>query len=381
MRAHLQLRGLAAAGRVPLVVAPVFGRPAPPARDVRRLAARIDVLELAGAGPVADLAARLATPAGRGRAEATHPLPALCEPLTVAAAERLAALGAGTRLVHVMRAYLAPLLDALLDAPTRPLVSLDVDDVESDTQAALGHAEEAARFARLEAYYLPLVDAVSVCSSADAALLGRRHALRDVAVVPNAVRLPRDAAAPPAGAGLVLVGTLAYAPNADAASWICREVLPLLPGVPLAIVGSRPPEAVRALAADPRVEVAADVRDLRAWYANAAVAIAPAAAGGGTRIKVLEAFAHARPVVATSAGARGLDLDGAVVVADAPAAFAAACRRLLDDPAAAATLAARGREAVRRRYAVEVVSRSIADRASRMLARCPTAPGGATAST
>ena len=128
-------------------------------------------------------------------------------------------------------------------------------------------------------------------------------------LVPNAVRRPTEVSSVGrARHELVFVGNLSYGPNADGAEWLCREVLPRLHEARVALVGSRPGPQVLELAADRRVTVAADVPDVTPWYRSSAVAVAPIRAGGGTRIKILEALAHRRPVVATTVGARGLAL-------------------------------------------------------------------------
>jgi glycosyltransferase involved in cell wall biosynthesis len=162
-----------------------------------------------------------------------------------------------------------------------------------------------------------------------------------------------------------MVGTLGYYPNADGAAFLCRDVVPLLGrnGQPprVAIVGSKPPESVRALGALPEVSVFADVPDVAPYYAAAKVAVVPLRAGGGSRIKILEAFAHGRPVVSTRIGAEGLAVaDGRhLLLADTAEAFAAAVRRLLSDPDLAARLAAEARQLVDERYDFECVAREI----------------------
>jgi glycosyltransferase involved in cell wall biosynthesis len=100
--------------------------------------------------------------------------------------------------------------------------------------------------------------------------------------------------------------------------------------------------------AGPTVEVTGTVPDLEPWYARTRVALAPLLTGGGSRLKILEALAAGRPVVATSIGAEGLeDLIGrGVVVADDPADMAAAVVELLRDPRASAELGRQGIEAV-----------------------------------
>lgn len=98
----------------------------------------------------------------------------------------------------------------------------------------------------------------------------------------------------------------------------------------------------------------------------------------GTRIKLLEALAHGRPVVSTAVGAAGLDLapgrDG-LLVADDPHGFADACRRLLEDPALASRLAAAGREVVAVQASVDVVGDQIAGLFSHLVAGSPLAEG------
>ena len=78
--------------------------------------------------------------------------------------------------------------------------------------------------------------------------------------------------------------------------------------------------------------------------------VAPIRCGGGTRIKILEAFAHQVPVVATSFALEGLPVEHGVhcLVADDPADFAQACARLRRDPALGRVLAAQAVDLVRR---------------------------------
>jgi glycosyltransferase involved in cell wall biosynthesis len=363
MRAGLLLEGLARSCSVRVLVAPVFGDAAAPGRFVRRHAIDFASLELDPLpDPRTELTALLSTPAGRRRAEALHPRPALCRSATPAAAEAVAARAEGCAGIVVMRAYLAPFCDVLLDRPQRPPLVLDLDDLDSDLLRDLGQLDEAKRHERLERHYLPLFDAVITCSQRDRAEVARRHDVAGTSVVPNAVRPPAVVQEPSGLHDLIFVGTLSYAPNIDAACWLCEAVVPLLDGVTVALVGSRPAPEVRSLADTPGVTVAADVPAVGPWYAAATIAVAPLRSGGGTRIKVLEAFAHRRPVVATTQGAAGLDLageDGPVLIAETAPQFAAACRRLLDDPRLAARLASRGRAIVEKRATVGAVAASI----------------------
>lgn len=361
MRAGLFLEGLARTGSVRVLVAPVFGGTPRPSALVRSLAAHFSALALDHSlDPGRQLIETLSKPASRHRAQALHPLPLLCRTATPAMAEAVAEAAAGCDAVHVMRLYLAPFLDALLGASRRPLLVLDLDDIDSAVQRSLGHPEESNAYERLESHYLPRFDHLITCSAADARLIADQYGATAVTAVSNAVRVPKAVSAAAAHHDLVFVGNLSYRPNVDAARWLCQEVLPRTGGATAAIVGSRPGPAVRALSGE-RVTVAPDVVDVGPWYEGARVAVAPLQAGGGMRIKVLEALAHRRPVVATSRGAEGIGIAarGPVVIADSPVEFAAACRALIDDPHEAARLGSLGEAFVGRSASVEVVAASI----------------------
>jgi glycosyltransferase involved in cell wall biosynthesis len=343
MRAGLFLAGLSRSHAVEVFVAP------------------------ANFGPADDLRLLLERRKSRERVEALHPRPALSAGATLAAARAVADRAAGFDLVHVMRLYLAPLLDVLLDAVARPRLSLDLDDLDADLFASLGEAAEADAFGRMERYYIPRVDAACLAAAGDCATLAARAGAAHISCLPNAVRPPASLALAPRRHDLLFVGNLSYAANVDATHWLCREVLPLLPGATLAIAGQAPPAAVRDLAQLAGVTILADPSDVAPLYAASALVVAPLRHGGGTPIKVIEALAHERAVVATSVAAAGLP-DGLVTVADVPAAFADACRALLDDDDLRLARARSGRAYVLAERSVDVVGEQIGRWVSTILA-------------
>ena len=366
MRAGLFLEGLAQSHDVRVLVAPVFGSAAPPGRLLTRCASSFDVLELQrDADPILALKARLDTPSARARTQALHPRPILAQSATPAACRAVSEAAGDCVAIHVMRLYIAPFLDSLLESATRPPIMLDVDELE-------------AAYARFEAYYLPLLDGLFVAAPEDVGVLEARHHGLRVTCVPNAVRIPsladmHDDGVPTHRSDLLFVGNLSHPPNVEGAGWLAEQVLPLLDAeVSVNLVGSRPAKEVRVLADRELISVIADVPSVSPWYARSRVAVAPLLSGGGTRIKVIEALAHSLPVVATRNGARGLDqrLTGdpggefPVLIADAPRAFGLACRRLLDDPTLAHRLGEQGRAAVAGSLTVARVS-SVIDAAVR----------------
>jgi glycosyltransferase involved in cell wall biosynthesis len=154
----------------------------------------------------------------------------------------------------------------------------------------------------------------------------------------------------------VFTGLLSYPPNIDAVEWFCEAVLPRVaqrhPDVEFSIVGDKPPSTVRALARRPGVEVTGRVPDVRPYLANASAVVVPLRSGAGTRLKILEAMAMQRPVVATSQGAEGLQVTSGVdiLLGDTPAALADHICELLANPTLGDRLALAGRRLVEGAY-------------------------------
>jgi glycosyltransferase involved in cell wall biosynthesis len=151
---------------------------------------------------------------------------------------------------------------------------------------------------------------------------------------------------------IVFTGQMDYRPNIEAVTWIARDILPLIRKrhpAHFAIVGRAPTSAVQALASD-HVTVTGAVDDVRGWLAAADVCVAPLKLARGIQNKVLEAMAMARPVVASTAAAEGIDHAGTIRVAQTAQDFADRVTDLLDAPEAAAALGHAAREQVIRRY-------------------------------
>jgi glycosyltransferase involved in cell wall biosynthesis len=211
-------------------------------------------------------------------------------------------------------------------------------------------------------------DGVAFCSVADQA---RARALvpsiRSV-VVPNAVDVeyfrPRPSDPVPDGRTVIFFGAMNYFPNVDGLLYLLREVWPLIekshPQARLKIVGQRPTPEILAYKSR-RVEVAGKVDDLRPHLASAAVSIVPLRIGGGTRFKILEAMAMAKPVVSTSLGAEGIDAEPGrhLLLADDREAFAAAVGRVLDDSLLGARLGSEGRALVEERFSWQAAAQPL----------------------
>lgn len=201
-------------------------------------------------------------------------------------------------------------------------------------------------------------DGCTMTSSRDESLVRRDSPTTRTAVVPNAVDVdafrPRgDAREEPMS--LLFFGVPSYHPNKDGLLYFASEILPLIrarhAGARLRIVGPDVPPEIRALAGN-GIEVVGFVEDVRRELERAAAVVVPLRIGGGTRFKILEAMAMERPVVSTTIGAEGLEVEDGrdVLLADTPADFAAQVVRLLDDAATRRRIGRAARAVIERGY-------------------------------
>ena len=231
----------------------------------------------------------------------------------------------------------------------------------------LGHKEQAAA---------AMAHTIFACSD-DEARYFRSLGAHRVVVVPNGVDTSayswtatrRDG--PPT---ILFLGALEWTPNISAARFLARDVLPAVrtrvPDARLLIVGRKPTAEVLALGDPGRVEIAADVPDVRPYWEQADLLAVPLETGGGTRIKILEAFAAGVPVVSTPVGCEGIEADHPehLLIASRDR-FADAVVQSLGDSMGAAGRAARARALARRQYdwgsigarAAETLEMAIAD--------------------
>jgi polysaccharide biosynthesis protein PslH len=143
---------------------------------------------------------------------------------------------------------------------------------------------------------------------------------------------------------------MGYAPNDEGARWLITRIWPRLrrqirSPLRLLIAGSNPAPSLVRLGRRHGVTVTGTVPDIGAFYGQADLALVPIRAGGGTRIKLLEAAAHGVPVVSTTFGAEGTTFRHRrdLLIADGEREFAHACVAMLQRPRYAQALAARAR--------------------------------------
>jgi glycosyltransferase involved in cell wall biosynthesis len=232
------------------------------------------------------------------------------------------------------------------------------------------------RTATIERHATRTVDQIWVCSDADALAISELHRpAAPVWVVPNGVdpaayrRLDGSGVA---GAidqsrpALIFPGSFAYWPNAAAASFLTEEFFPLLaaahPEYQLLLVGSQPTQTMlQAAKRDARIIVTGAVADVRPYLAAASALLVPLFEGGGTRFKILEAFAAGVPVVSTAKGAEGLNVrnETHLLIAETADQMLAAVQRVLSDNCLRQRLTGSASELMNRYYSWDVVGRQI----------------------
>jgi polysaccharide biosynthesis protein PslH len=206
---------------------------------------------------------------------------------------------------HLMGQYLPALREC--QAP-RVLVQHDPGSGSRDTSPFNRRA-----WRRYEAMIMRQVDAVVVFTERD------RAALTPLAPETRIVRIPLGTPLPdqpldPVGAAtptLLFVGSFAHGPNLDAALRLADHILPRVrasrPDVTLVLVGSDPPPELRRRVG-PHVGLAESVPDVTPYLARASLVVVPLRLGGGMRVKVLEALAAGKAVVASRLAVEGLDV-------------------------------------------------------------------------
>jgi glycosyltransferase involved in cell wall biosynthesis len=214
--------------------------------------------------------------------------------------------------------------------------------------------------ARYEGAACRSVDAVIAVSTNDAEQMRSDYGAKNVADVPTGVDTEYFSSGDVAqrdSARLVFTGSMDWLPNDDGMRFFIESIYPRIkqkiPNVSLTIVGRNPLPSLFAFSErDASIRITGRVEDVRPFMDEAAVYIVPLRIGGGTRLKIFEAMAMAKPIVSTTIGAEGLPVrdEAELLLADTPEEFSAAVVRLLEDEALAKRLGANGCRLVREKY-------------------------------
>lgn len=217
---------------------------------------------------------------------------------------------------------------------------LDVHHLRATREAALTGNPRAAREAetlrRLETRLGRTADLMWCGSSPDQQLMAQIAPGVPSVVVPTIHPLHERGPGFDERKDLLFVGAFSHRPNEDAIHFLGREVMPLIrksvPDIELLVVGSNAPPEFAAYASD-GVRVLGFVPDLNQIVSGCRVFVAPIRFGSGVNGKIGEALSYGLPVVTSTIGAEGWNFtnDKQVLIADAPADFAAEVVRLYTD--------------------------------------------------
>jgi glycosyltransferase involved in cell wall biosynthesis len=267
---------------------------------------------------------------------------------------------------------LASMCPLLLTREILPPIYFDLDDIEH--VAFLRRISRRAKWRTKLLYYshvpalwwgeyraIRLAWRTFVCSELDRSYLKNCWRLPGVVTVPNTI-ISREVWPLPSGPTLLFLGSYSHRPNIDAAEYLIQQIWPhvyrAMPEARLIIAGALPERIEGYDIGVPGVEFTGFVDDLDALYQRSRVVCAPILSGSGTRVKIVEAAAYGKPMVATRLGAEGLDMqdDEELMLRDDAVSFAEACLKLLKDDTLCKQLGAAARaKAVRCYDRVEVV--------------------------
>lgn len=165
---------------------------------------------------------------------------------------------------------------------------------------------------------------------------------------------------------LLSIATMHWPPNIDAITYFYQKILPIIrqndPEAVLTIAGQQPPGSIQSMASD-YVKVTGYVADVREASRDCGIFIVPLRSGSGVRVKILNALSMALPVVSTSVGAEGIEVEHGkhLLIADDPEDFAAACVKLLNEPQYADQLGENGRDLVCDKYSWNIIGKRLLD--------------------
>lgn len=220
---------------------------------------------------------------------------------------------------------------------------------------------QASLMAREERRFCPQMHLNVAVSEEDASRFRQIVPNASFTVIPNGVDTSEFRPEAADMNGLVFVGGHGWYPNQDAMAYFTESILPVLrqdiPEVSLTWVGRAPDDVAESYARRHRIRLTGYVDDIRPFVRDAACYVVPLRIGGGSRLKILYAWAMGKAVVSTSIGCEGLDArDGEnIIIRDDPVEFAAAIEEILVNPTLRDHIGRNARETAERVYDWDVL--------------------------
>lgn len=227
---------------------------------------------------------------------------------------------------------------------------------KSNLLSRLIFSYEAKKLAKYEAKMFDCFDALTIITDADRELLktDRRNEVKIIAngVSENYFEYPKRENKP---FDLLFSGAMSYAPNIDAAEYLIKEIMPIVwqqkPDVKIAIAGGGAPLSLQKLANE-RVVMPGWVDDMKEYYSQSNIFIAPMQIGTGLQNKLLEAMAMNMPCITSPLANQALKAKDKteILIANNAKEYADCVLRLLDNPMLAKEIADAGKDYVSQHY-------------------------------
>lgn len=281
--------------------------------------------------------------------------------------------------------------DTLSLAPYRNIFacsakSLDHHNIESDMMLRRAQIEkhplkryyflqEGLRLQRYERRVCPQFDLNITCSSLDTERLENVAPGVTATEVPNGVDTEyfKPEGEPEHPLSLVFAGNLSWYPNAAAMLLFADKIWPALkkqlPAVTMNVVGGSPPQRLLALASrDKDFRVHGYVPDARPYIARAALYVCPIMDGGGTKLKILDALAMGKAIVAHPIACEGIRVrDGHdVVFASEPDDFVQSIDMLLRNPERRKQMSSNARSLAESSYSYGIIGQKLVHELERL---------------
>ncbi len=253
----------------------------------------------------------------------------------------------------------------------RVLTFIDIDYIKSDRLSTIStnlkhkikYYLRSQAMKRWEPHIAARFDLNCFTSDVDEKIMRQHNQTLKTIVLPNGVDAKQLQPLPlnPTEKSILFVGNLNYLPNEDGVLYFTREIFPRIadqiPQLHFFIIGNNPSQKVLALQND-CIHVMGLVPDLLPYYQRCSACVIPLRAGGGTRLKILEAMAYGRPIVSTSIGCEGIAVEDGkhILIADDPQSFADRTVALLSDDQLQQKLIQNARRLIEQTYDWDIIA-------------------------
>ncbi len=188
-------------------------------------------------------------------------------------------------------------------------------------------------------------------------------------VIPNGVDtefFSHDSEVVPDPYYLVFIGGMSWYPNREAMLFFARQVWPLLkkkiPCVHMHVVGETPSQEMIELAkVDDNYHVHGFVDDIKSIFYNAGIYVCPISDGGGTKLKILDALAMGKPLVANRIACEGIEVieGNNVLYAETPEEYVNKINELIESPSLREKLSEENSKLILTKYSYRVIGQEL----------------------